>query len=91
LERWANPGSAGHAWKESDMPLIEIKFFEEEFSDEERKGIIGAVTDAMVGFTGEQVRPYTWVVLQEVKSGGWGIGGTALGLPDVRALQAQSD
>ena len=69
------------------MPLIEIKYFEQEFTDEERSGIIRAVTDAMVSFTGENIRPHTWVVLDEVRSGNWGIGGTALGLPDVRALQ----
>jgi 4-oxalocrotonate tautomerase len=70
------------------MPLIEIKVFEEEFSEQERTAIVGAVTDAMVSFTGESIRPHTWVVLTEVKSGNWGIGGSALGLPDVRALQA---
>ena len=70
------------------MPLIEIKVFEDEFSDEQRMGIIEAVTDAIVTFTGESVRPHTWVVLEEIKSGSWGIGGSALGLTDVRALQA---
>ena len=73
------------------MPLVEIKVFEGEFSDDERADMIAAVTDAMVRFTGERIRPHTWVVLEEVKSGGWGIGGTALGLPDVRALQAAAD
>ena len=72
------------------MPLIEIKVFEDEFSDEQRTGIIEAVTDTMVTFTGESVRPHTWVVLEEIKSGSWGIGGSALGLSDVRALQALS-
>jgi 4-oxalocrotonate tautomerase len=70
------------------MPLIEIKVFEDEFSDEQHTDIIEAITDTMVSFTGESIRPYTWVVLGEVKSGSWGIGGSALGLTDVRALQA---
>jgi 4-oxalocrotonate tautomerase len=70
------------------MPLIEIKVFENEFTDQERAGVIDAVTTAMVAFTGESIRPHTWVVLHEVKNGSWGIGGTALGLPDVRTLQA---
>ena len=73
------------------MPFIEIKVFEDEFSDEQRAGVIDAVTNAIVGFTGESIRPHTWVVLEEVKSGSWGIGGTPLGLPDVRALQAAGD
>jgi 4-oxalocrotonate tautomerase len=70
------------------MPLIEIKVFENEFSHQQRAGIIEAVTDAMVSFTGEGIRPHTWVVLDEIKSGSWGIGAGALGLSDVRALQA---
>jgi 4-oxalocrotonate tautomerase len=70
------------------MPLIEIKVFEDELNQDERTGVIKAVTDAVVEFTGEPIRPHTWVVLQELKSGNWGIGGTPLGLPDVRALQA---
>jgi 4-oxalocrotonate tautomerase len=69
------------------MPLIEIKYFEQEFTDDERSGIIRAVTDAIVSFTGANIRPHIWVVLEEVRSGNWGIGGNALGLPDVRALQ----
>ena len=73
------------------MPLIEIKVFEDEFNDDERSDVIAAITDAMVRFTGEPIRPHTWVVLEEVKSGSWGIGGTALQLPDVRALQTAAD
>ena len=69
------------------MPLIKIEYFEQEFTDNERSGIIRAVTDAMVSFTGEAIRPHTWVLLEEVRSGNWGIGGHALGLSDVRALQ----
>lgn len=73
------------------MPLIEIKVFEPEFIEQECTAIVDAVTNAMVSFTGESIRPHTWVVLSEVKSGHWGIGGKALGLSDVRALQlAQS-
>ena len=70
------------------MPLIEIKVFEE-FSADEQSQLIRAVTDTMVAFTGESIRPHTWVVVHEVKSGQWGIGGTALGLADVRDLQTE--
>jgi 4-oxalocrotonate tautomerase len=44
----------------------------------------------MVSFSGENLRSATWVVIQEIKSGNWGIGGKALGLQDVRALQART-
>jgi 4-oxalocrotonate tautomerase len=69
------------------MPLIKIQCFEQEFTDNERSGIIRALTDAMVSLTGEAIRPHTWVLIDEVRSGNWGIGGHALGLSDVRALQ----
>ncbi|MBN1134148.1 MAG: 4-oxalocrotonate tautomerase family protein [Methanosarcinaceae archaeon] len=70
------------------MPLIEVTTFENEFSEDEKKEIIKAMTDTMVSFSGENLRSATWVVIREVKSGSWGIGGKALGLQDVRALQA---
>jgi 4-oxalocrotonate tautomerase len=34
------------------------------------------------------MRGVTWVVVEEVKSGDWGIGGRALTTQDVRALAA---
>lgn len=70
------------------MPFIEIKVFEGELSEDEKKKIIEDVTDVMVSVSGENLRSATWVVIQEIKSGNWGIGGKSLGLKDVRALQA---
>jgi 4-oxalocrotonate tautomerase len=48
------------------------------------------VTDVVVSFMGESLRSYTLVVVQEVNSGSWGVGGQAIGLEDVRAIQAGS-
>jgi 4-oxalocrotonate tautomerase len=42
----------------------------------------------MVSIEGENMRPVTWVVVEEVKSGDWGIGGNPLSTGDVKALQA---
>ena len=70
------------------MPLVEIKVFEGELSEAQTKDVIQKVTDVMVFFSGENLRPATWVVVQEVKSGHWGVGGKALGLDDIRAMQA---
>ncbi len=70
------------------MPLIEVTMFEDEFSEDKKKEIIKAMTDTMVSFSGENLRSATWVVIHEVKSGSWGIGGQALGLQDVRKLQS---
>ncbi len=43
------------------------------------------LTDAMVSIEGEKMREVTWVVVEEVKSGHWGIGGKALTTADIKA------
>ena len=42
----------------------------------------------MVSIEGENMRPVTWVVVEEVASGDWGIGGMPLSTEDVKALAA---
>ena len=44
------------------------------------------LTDAMVSVEGENMRGVTWVTIEEVESGDWGIGGNALTTSDVHAL-----
>ncbi|MDE3204313.1 MAG: 4-oxalocrotonate tautomerase family protein [Acidobacteriota bacterium] len=70
------------------MPLIQVKLIENVFTMEQKKQIIERLTNAMVEVEGENMRPVTWVVVEEVASGEWGIGGKALSTADVRALAA---
>ena len=70
------------------MPLVEINAFAGELSKVQTQELIRKVTDVVVSLAGESLRQATWVVVQEVKSGNWGVGGTALGLDDIRAIQA---
>ena len=42
----------------------------------------------MVSIEGENMRPVTWVVVEEVTSGDWGIGGKPLSTEGVKALAA---
>lgn len=42
----------------------------------------------MVAIEGEAMRPVTWVVVEEVRSGDWGIAGKPLTTQDVRARVA---
>lgn len=72
------------------MPLVEIKLIEGALSNDEKKKLIKDVTDVVVSFMGENLRSYTLVVIQEVKSGSWGVGGQVIGLEEVRAMQAGS-
>jgi 4-oxalocrotonate tautomerase len=70
------------------MPLIEVKLIKNVFSPEQKREMIERLTDAMVEIEGENMRPVTWVTVEEVASGDWGIGGNALTTEDVKALQA---
>jgi 4-oxalocrotonate tautomerase len=45
----------------------------------------------MVAIQGEGMRSVTWCLVEEVASGGWGIGGQALTADDVRALARAGD
>jgi 4-oxalocrotonate tautomerase len=70
------------------MPLIQVKLIEGVFDASEKEAIIEKLTDAMVSVEGEAMRPVTWVTIEEVASGEWGIAGKALATEDVKALAA---
>ena len=70
------------------MPLINVKLIENVFSPEQRREIIERLTDAMVTIEGENMRPVTWVLVEEVASGDWGIAGKPLTTAEVKALAA---
>ncbi|RXH57694.1 tautomerase family protein [Granulicella sibirica] len=68
------------------MPLIQVQLIENVFTPEQKQEVITKLTDAMVAIEGENMRSVTWVILQEVRSGEWGIGGRALTTEAVHAL-----
>ena len=70
------------------MPLINVKLIEGVFSGEQKQQMIERLTDAMVSIEGENMRQVTWCVVEEVKSGDWGVAGNALTADHVRALAA---
>jgi 4-oxalocrotonate tautomerase len=70
------------------MPLVNVKLIEGVFTPAQKREMIRKLTDAMVAIEGESMRAVTWVVIEEVKSGEWGIGGNPLATDDVKALAA---
>jgi len=70
------------------MPFVNVKVIEGVFSETQKREMIAKLTDTMVEIEGENMRGVTWVVVEEVRSGDWGIGGNALSTEDVRALAA---
>jgi 4-oxalocrotonate tautomerase len=74
--------------KEHSMPLVQIKLIEGVISDEKKREMIEKVTEAMVSVEGENLRPYTVVMIEEVKSGEWAVGGQTLATEEVKKIAA---
>jgi 4-oxalocrotonate tautomerase len=72
------------------MPLVNVRLIEGVFTPEQKHEMIHQLTETMVEIEGENLRPVTWVIVEEVKSGDWGIGGNGLTTADVKALQGQT-
>jgi len=71
------------------MPLLTVKVIEGVFTSEQKQEMIHNLTETMVAIEGENLRPVTSVIIEEVKSGDWGIGGTPLTAEDVRTLATE--
>jgi 4-oxalocrotonate tautomerase len=71
------------------MPLVTVKLIEGVFNQNQKQEMIRKLTDAMVSIEGENLRQVTWVVIEEVQSGDWGIGGNSLSKSDVQRLAAE--
>jgi 4-oxalocrotonate tautomerase len=72
------------------MPFLNVRVIEGVFTPTQKQEMIRKLTDTMVSIEGENMRSVTWVVIEEIKSGDWGIGGNPLTTNDVKALAAGS-
>lgn len=70
------------------MPLVTIDVIKDVFTPSQKKELIAKVTEAMIAVEGENLRPVTWVRINEFEGGDWAIGGKALRASDVQALAA---
>jgi 4-oxalocrotonate tautomerase len=70
------------------MPLVQVKLIEGAFDEEQKQAIVVRLTNAMAEVEGTLAHQMTWVVVEEVKSGHWGIGGQPMSSADVKALAA---
>jgi 4-oxalocrotonate tautomerase len=71
------------------VPMVNVRVIEGVFTAEQKQEMIRRLTDTMVEIEGENLRPVTWVLIEEVRSGDWGIAGDGLTTEAVRALQGQ--
>ena len=70
------------------MPLVNVKLIEGVFTPAQKQEMIRKLADTMVSIEGENLRSVTWVVIEEVKSGDWGIGGNAITTDAVKKMAA---
>lgn len=73
------------------MPLIQVKMIEKVFTPVQKQEIITRLTDALVSVEGEALRPYTLVLLEDVGSGEWAVGGKPFTTEAVHALAASQN
>jgi len=58
------------------MPFVNVKLVEGVFSTEEKHAMAAALSDVMVKFEGsEAFREVVWVLIEELHTDGWHIGG----------------
>ncbi len=69
------------------MPLAQLKGISGYLSAEQKKELIEKVTDAILSVEGEGLRPVTWVIIEDVPEGQWGVGGS---LPTAKELRNMS-
>ena len=68
------------------MPMINVRLIEGVFTPAQKRSMVEKLTNAMVSIEGENMRPVTWVIIDEVKSGDWAIGGKPLSTEDVKTI-----
>ena len=70
------------------MPLVTIDVIKGVFTPSQKRELIAKVTEAMIQVEGENLRPVTWVRINEFEGGDWAIGGKTLQASDLHTLSA---
>lgn len=70
------------------MPLVQIKGVGGYLTVDQKEQLISRVTDAVLSVEGEKLRSVTWVTIEDVETGSWGVGGKVVTADDLRRLAA---
>ena len=68
------------------MPLFNIKGIGGHLTSDQKKELISKVTEAVLAVEGEGLRDMTWVIVEDVAPGAWGVGGQPVTDADLRRL-----
>lgn len=71
------------------MPLVQIKGVGGYLTLAQKQEMIRKVTDAVLSVEGEGLRHVTWVTIEDVQPGAWGVGGQPVTDEDLRGLAQQ--
>jgi 4-oxalocrotonate tautomerase len=72
--------------EEQIMPIVNFKAIEGVITPEQKRELITKLTDAVASVYGEGIRQVTWVVIEDVPSGEWGIAGKPATTSDITGL-----
>lgn len=75
------PAEGGQA-----MPIIDVKVMEGVLTTDQKQRIARGITDVFADVVGAPVRPATWVLIQDVASGQWTMGGDLVTTDGVKEL-----
>jgi 4-oxalocrotonate tautomerase len=73
------------------MPLINFKAIEGVLAPDQKRALIEKLTDATASVYGEGIRQVTWVVIEDVGSGAWGIAGKPATTADIKDLLKEGE
>lgn len=68
------------------MPLVQIKGVGGYLSLQQKQEMIRKVTEAVLSVEGEGLRDVTWVTIEDVPPGAWGVGGQSVTADDLRRM-----
>lgn len=69
------------------MALVQVRLIEKALTSQEKERLIAGITDATAAVVGQDVRQYIWVLVEELSSGDWGMGGTPITTEVVRQMR----
>ena len=67
------------------MPIVTVKLLAGAFTAQQKHDLITDMTEAVVRMGGEGIRPSVQVLVEEVESGLWGVGGKRLTIEEIEA------
>lgn len=73
------------------MPLVQIKGVQGYLTKNQKQQLIKNVTDAVLSVEGEGLRSVTWVIIEDVNEGEWGVGGNPVNAEMLRNMAIEKE